>query len=284
MILHGPQSGSQGRRVSLAARDVTFAYGKAEILKQVSAAISPGRLTALVGPNGSGKSTLLAALARFITPSGGVVELDGEPILSQASRAVARKLAILPQSPPMPEGITVFELVSRGRFPHSGLLGLWCEADLVAIDGAMAMTGVKDFADRPVSGLSGGQRQRAWIAMALAQETPILLLDEPTSALDLRYQLEILALLRDLCRHHGRTVVIALHDLNLAAAHADEMIFFRQGKVHGAGATADICTAAVIEAVFDIAVDVLNDPRTGRPVFVPRLPSEMGAGEGGADG
>lgn len=261
-------------KVRLSARDVAFSYGRTEILKQVSAAISPGRLTALVGPNGSGKSTLLAALARFLTPSGGVVELDGQPILSQPSKAVARKLAILPQSPSIPEGITVFELVSRGRFPHSGLFGLWSAADLSAIDAAMAMTGVMDFAGRPVSGLSGGQRQRAWIAMALAQETPVLMLDEPTSALDLRYQLEILALLRDLCRRHGRTVVIALHDLNLAAAHADEMIFFLQGKVYGAGATEDVCTAAVIEAVFDIAVDVLCDPRTARPVFVPRLPDD----------
>lgn len=260
--------------MTLSARNVTFSYGRTEILKRVSAVISPGRLTALVGPNGSGKSTLLAALARFLTPSGGWVELDGRPILAQNSKAVARKLAILPQSPPMPEGITVFELVSRGRYPHSGPLGLWSEADLAAIDKAMVLTGVKAFADRPVSGLSGGQRQRCWVAMALAQETPILLLDEPTSALDLRYQLEILALLRDLSRRHGRTIVIALHDLNLAVAHADEMIFFREGVVHGAGATGDVCTASVIEAVFDIAVDVLADPRTGRPVFVPRLPGD----------
>jgi iron complex transport system ATP-binding protein len=264
---------------TLTAVEVTFSYGKTEILKRVSAGIAPGQLTALVGPNGSGKSTLLAALARFLSPSSGVVELDGRPISSQPTKAVARRLAILPQSPPMPEGITVFELVSRGRYPHSGLLGLWNDADLAAIDKAMEMTGVRDFAERSVSGLSGGQRQRCWIAMALAQETPILLLDEPTSALDLRYQLEILALLQDLSRSHGRTIVIALHDLNLAAAHADQMIFFRQGIVHGAGATRDVCTAGAIEAVFDVAVDVLTDPRTGRPVFVPRLP---GTGEGEA--
>ncbi len=267
--MHGPMRQAPAARLS--ARDVSFSYGKTEILKQVSAAISPGRLTALVGPNGSGKSTLLAALARFLSPSGGQVELDGEPILQQPSKAVARKLAILPQSPPVPEGITVFELVSRGRFPHGGLLGLWSASDLSVIDAAMDMTGVREFAGRPVSGLSGGQRQRAWIAMALAQETPILLLDEPTSALDLRYQLEILALLQGLCRHHGRTVVIALHDLNMAAAHADEMIFFRDGTVHGAGVTEEICTAAMIGAVFDVAVDVLFEPRTGKPVFVPRL-------------
>lgn len=267
--------------VTLSARDVTFSYGKTEILKRVSAAISPGKLTALVGPNGSGKSTLLAALARFLSPSSGSVELDGRPILSQPTKAVARRLAILPQSPPLPEGITVFELVSRGRYPHSGLLGLWSAADLAAIDTAMGMTGVRDFADRPVSGLSGGQRQRCWIAMALAQETPVLLLDEPTSALDLRYQLEILVLLKTLSAQHGRTIVVALHDLNLAASHADHMIFFREGVVHGAGATRDVCTATMIEAVFDVAIDVLVDPASGRQVFVPKLPD---VGEGGRHG
>jgi len=269
--------------VTLTARELTFSYGKSEILKRVSAAIVPGQLTALVGPNGSGKSTLLAALARFISPSSGSVELDGRPIHSLVTKAVARRLAILPQSPPMPEGITVFELVSRGRYPHTGVFGLWSAVDLAAIDNAMGMTGVSDFADRPVSGLSGGQRQRCWIAMALAQETPILLLDEPTSALDLRYQLEILALLQDLSSRHGRTVVIALHDLNLAAAHADQMIFFSQGIVHAAGATVDVCTAAAIEAVFDVAVDVLADPRSGRPVFLPRLPAEASRGGGASD-
>lgn len=275
-----PNAPESALATTLVARDVTFSYGKTEILKRVSAAIAPGQLTALVGPNGSGKSTLLAALARFVSPSSGLVELGGRPISGQPTKAVARTLAILPQSPPVPEGITVFELVSRGRYPHSGLLGLWSDADLAAIDKAMAMTGVQAFADRAVSALSGGQRQRCWIAMALTQETPILLLDEPTSALDLRYQLEILDLLRELSRKHGRTIVIALHDLNLAAAHADEMIFFRDGLVYGAGATRDVCTAPVIEAVFDIAVDVLDDPRTGRPVFVPRLPDGAAVGGG----
>lgn len=267
-----PHLHEQPSSVTLTARELTFSYGKTKILKRVSAAIVPGQLTALVGPNGSGKSTLLAALARFLSPSSGSVELDGRPIFSLPTKAVARKLAILPQSPPIPEGITVFELVSRGRYPHTGLLGLWSAADLAAIDKAMSLTGVRDFADRQVNGLSGGQRQRCWIAMALAQETAILLLDEPTSALDLRYQLEVLALLQNLSSRHGRTIVIALHDLNLAAAHADQMIFFRQGIVHGSGATRDVCTAAAIEAVFDVAVDVLVDPRTKRPVFVPRLP------------
>lgn len=262
-------------QVRLHARDLTFSYGSREVLRGVSAAIAPGQLTALVGPNGSGKSTLLSALARFLKPASGSVDLNGRSIYDQPTKAVARQLAILPQSPPVPEAITVFELVSRGRYPHTGLFGVWSKADLAAIEEAMAMTGVEDFANRPVNALSGGQRQRCWIAMALAQQTGILLLDEPTSALDLRYQLEILALLQGLARDHGRTVVIALHDLNLAAAHADQMIFFRDGIVHGSGPTKEICTAAVLERVFDVSVDVLSDPRTGRPVFVPRLPDEM---------
>jgi iron complex transport system ATP-binding protein len=251
---------------------VEFGYGESQVLRKVSAGIVPEQVTALVGPNGSGKSTLLAALARFLTPSSGCVELDGQPINAQPTKLVARQLAILPQSPPIPEGTTVFELVSRGRYPHLGVLGRWGESDLAAINDAMEMTGVHAFAERPVHSLSGGQRQRCWIAMALAQQTPILLLDEPTSALDLRYQLEILTLLQQLSRLRKRTVVVALHDLNLAAAYADQMIFFRNGAVHGAGATRDICTPELISQVFDVAVDVLTDARTGRPVFVPRLP------------
>jgi len=260
--------------LSLAARDVEFSYDGNPILKKVTASIVPGQLTALVGPNGSGKSTLLSALARFLKLPGGRVELNGEDIQRKPTREVARQLAILPQSPPLPEGLTVFDLVSRGRYPHVGVLGLWGDDDLKIIQDSMALTGVLDFADRQLSGLSGGQRQRCWIAMALAQQTPILLLDEPTSALDLRYQLEILGLLKDLTRHHGRTVVVALHDLNMAAAFADQMIFFRSGAIQGAGPTHEVCTPALIENVFEVAVDLLSHPQTGQPVFVPRFAQE----------
>lgn len=253
----------------LRAVDVEFAYAGTQVLRRVSAEIAPGRVTALVGPNGSGKSTLLSALARFLRPSAGVVELDGRAIQSQPTREVARKLAILPQSVPLSDSITVFELVSRGRYPHLGRLGRWTDADLAEVEEAMRLTGVLEFAERPLDGMSGGQRQRAWIAMALAQATPIILLDEPTSALDLRYQLEILGLLRRISRAHARTIVLAMHDLNLAASHADQMIFFREGRVHGAGPTAEICDAALVEAVFGVRVLTLRHPRTGHPVFVP---------------
>lgn len=261
---------------SLDAVGVDFAYGSVPVLRNVSASIAAGQLTALVGPNGSGKSTFLAALARFLVPKAGVVNLNGQPIRSQSSKMVARKLAILPQNPPIPEAMTVFELVSRGRHPHLGVFGLWSGHDLAVVQEAMALTGVADFANRPINGLSGGQRQRCWIAMALAQETPILLLDEPTSALDLRYQLEILDLLKHLCERHRRTIVIAMHDLNLAAAFADRMIFFRQGTVFGTGPTSEVCTAEIIEAVFDVEVTLLRDPQDDRPVIVPRLSKKDG--------
>lgn len=258
-----------GEAARLRAIDVEFAYSGAAVLRRVSAEIAPGQVTALVGPNGSGKSTLLSALARLLRPSGGVVELDGRAIQSRPTREVARSLAILPQSVAPPENITVFDLVGRGRYPHLGPLGRWSDADLVLVEQAMRLTGVAELANRPVDALSGGQRQRAWIAMALAQGTGIILLDEPTSALDLRYQLEVLDLLRRISREHGRTIVVALHDLNLAASHADQMIFFRDGRIRGAGPTAEICTAALIEEVFGVRVIALRHPRGGHPVFVP---------------
>lgn len=256
---------------SLEATDLEFAYDDTPVLRKVSAAIVPRQFTALVGPNGSGKSTLLAALARFLKPSAGLVRLEQQPIGRMPTKAVARRLALLPQNPPLPDGMTVFELVARGRYPHLGFLGLWSERDLEAVHEAIALTGMRDFAERQVSALSGGQRQRCWVAMALAQETPILLLDEPTSALDLRYQLEVLDLLRRLTTHHDRTVVVAMHDLNLAASHADQMIFFRDGVIHGAGPTETVCSGSVIEAVFGVKVTTLINPATGRPVFVPEL-------------
>lgn len=254
----------------LKARDVEFAYLGTPVLRGVSAQIVTGSLTALVGPNGSGKSTLLSTLARFLAPSAGAVTLDGRAIGALPTKAVARELAILPQSPPLPENITVFELVSRGRYPHLGFMGLLGTRDIELVEAAMAMTGVRELAARPVDGLSGGQRQRAWIAMALAQETPIILLDEPTSALDLRFQLEILELLRTLTRQHGRTVVAALHDLNLAAAHADQIIFFRDGAIRAAGPTREVCTPQTIEAVFGVTMLSMPHPETGRPFFMPR--------------
>jgi len=253
----------------LQALDISFAYGATPILKGVSLSIVPGALTALVGPNGSGQSTLLGALARLLRPAAGEVLLDGKAIARQPTRDVARRLGVLPQNPPLPEAITGFELVSRGRFPHRGAFGALGEADLRAVEDAMRATGTLELAGRPVDALSGGQRQRCWIAMVLAQETPIILLDEPTAFLDLRYQVEVLDLLRRLTTEHGRTIVVALHELNLAASHADQMVFFKDGAVLGAGPAESTCTPALIEAVFGLKVLALRHPQTGRPVFVP---------------
>ena len=254
----------------LSAVDATFGYAALPVLDALTLTIAPGKLTALVGPNGSGKSTLFSLLARLHAPSDGTVLLDGASIQALPTKAVARRLAILPQSPIVPEAVTVFDLVSRGRYPHQTLLRRWTEADTLAVERAMTMTNTVQYADRPVESLSGGQRQRCWIAMALAQETDIILLDEPTSALDLHFQLEILDLLHTLTREHGRTIVIVLHDLNLAASHADYMVFLKHGQVIADGTAAQVCTAETIEAVFGVPVHILAHPETGRPVFAPK--------------
>ena len=253
----------------LEARTVSFGYGASPVLRDVSLQIVPGALTALVGPNGSGKSTLLAALARLLRPQSGEVLLDGAAIAKLPTKQVARRLGVLPQNPPLPESITAFELVARGRHPHLGTFGSMGEADLAAIEQAMRATGTHELAGRPVDALSGGQRQRCWIAMALAQETPLILMDEPTAFLDWRYQVEVLDLLRSLTRDHGRTVIVALHELNLAASHADQIVFFKDGRVQGAGPTGQVCRAALIREVFGLEVLAMPHPLTGRPVFAP---------------
>lgn len=254
----------------LSAIDLELGYADLPVLKGLSLGVAEGKLTALVGPNGSGKSTLLSAMARLHAPSGGQVLLDGSGIQTYPTKEVARRLAILPQNPIVPEAVTVFDLVSRGRYPHQTMLRRWTEADTIAVERAMEMTNTLEFSTRPVEALSGGQRQRCWIAMALAQETDIILLDEPTSALDLHFQLEILDLLHRLTREHGRTIVIVLHDLNLAASHADHMVFLKDGRIVADGPTNQTCTAEIIETVFGVPVHVLPHPETGRPVFTPR--------------
>ncbi|MGV3491343.1 MAG: ABC transporter ATP-binding protein [Devosia sp.] len=261
-----PSVGSPG----LSARNVGYGYSGVPVLHELSLTIQPGQLTALVGPNGSGKSTLLSLLARLAVPTSGEIRLGDDIISSLPTKQVARHVALLPQTPIVPEAVTVFDLVSRGRFPHQTMLRRWTEADTSAVETAMAMTNTLEFASRPVNALSGGQRQRCWIAMALAQDTGIILLDEPTSALDLHYQLEILDLLHSLTREHGRTIVIVLHDLNLAASHADHMVFLKDGRIVADGATAEVCSASNVEAVFGVPVHVLTHPETGRPIFAPR--------------
>ncbi|HBH7068361.1 TPA: ABC transporter ATP-binding protein [Enterobacter cloacae] len=253
----------------LVLENLSAGYQKKIIIDEISLAIPQQKMTVLVGANGCGKSTLLSTIARLLQPLGGIALLDGKAIHEQPTKAVARQLGILPQSPLLPEGLTVFDLVSRGRFPWQNFMRQWSDEDELAVEEALRLTGTADFAHLPVESLSGGQRQRCWIAMALAQQTPYILLDEPTTFLDLRYQVEILELLHTLTRQHGRTVVVVLHDLNFAVNYGDSLVFLRQGKVEGVLHEGDVCTPELIKAVFDVDVHMSINPLTGKPFFMP---------------
>lgn len=263
---------------AIAAVGLCAGYGRQTVVDGVSFTVPTGQMTALVGPNGSGKSTLLATLSRLLRPTGGQVLLDGKAIHQLPTRSVARRLGLLPQNPLLPEGLTVFELIARGRYPHQGVLRQWSDADERAVANAMLVTNTAEFAERQVDTLSGGQRQRCWIAMVLAQETDIILLDEPTSFLDLRYQAEILQLLHDLTRYHQRTVVVVLHDLNFAVDYADMLIFLKKGRICGIGDGDGLCTPALIQQVFDIEVVMGRHPHSGRPFFMPARSSRQRGG------
>lgn len=249
--------------------NLSAGYQKKIIVDDISLTIPPEKMTVLVGANGCGKSTLLSTIARLLQPMGGTVLLEGKRIHEQPTKSVSRRLGILPQSPLLPEGLTVFELVSRGRFPWQNFMRQWTDADEQAVEEALRLTGTQEYAHLPVESLSGGQRQRCWIAMALAQQTPYILLDEPTTYLDLRYQVEILELLYDLTRHHGRTVVVVLHDLNFAVNYGDTLVFLREGKVKSVLNEDDVCTPELIKAVFDVDVQMSINPVTGKPFFMP---------------
>jgi ABC-type cobalamin/Fe3+-siderophores transport system ATPase subunit len=244
-------------------------YASQAVLKGVDIAIPDGRITALIGPNGSGKSTLLRTLGRIIQPLGGHVHLDGKAIATMPLRAVAQTLALLPQNPVSPDGLTVRQLCRFGRHPHKGLLSRPTAEDERIVDDALAATGLAELGPRSLDSLSGGQRQRAWIAMALAQQTPILLLDEPTTYLDIAHQLEVLELLKDLNRSLGRTIVMVVHDLNHAAQYADHIIAVAGKGVHSAGAPRDMLTAEFIKTVFGIDAKVIAHPLDGTPLCLP---------------
>lgn len=244
-------------------------YGSRRVLDGIDLAVADGRLTILLGPNGSGKSTLLKTLARTLTPGGGRVCLDGQDIHRRKTREVARHLGLLPQGPDAPEGLTVRQLVAMGRFPHRRLWRTDAERDARAIRQAMAQADVTDFAERSVDALSGGQRQRCWIAMVLAQETELILLDEPTTFLDLKVQVDLLELLSRLAHEHGRTLLLVLHDLNLAAAYADDLVMMRDGRIVASGPPERVFTTELLKRVFDLDARVLEDPETGRPLCVP---------------
>ncbi|MDF0751521.1 ABC transporter ATP-binding protein [Marinobacter sp. 71-i] len=244
-------------------------YNGRQVLADVDFTVRDSSVTVLLGPNGSGKSTLLKTLARTLAPSAGKVLLDGTDIHRQSTRAVAQRLGILPQSPSAPDGLTVRELVGLGRFPYQSLMRQWSRHDDAAVEEAMAVADVATFADRPVDALSGGQRQRCWIAMVLAQETELLLLDEPTTFLDLKVQVDLLELLVSLAHQKGRTLLVVLHDLNLAAAYADRLVMMKAGRILHDGPPETVFTAANLKQVFDLDAQVIREPLAGRPVCVP---------------
>ncbi|KPF72757.1 iron dicitrate ABC transporter ATP-binding protein [Bosea sp. AAP35] len=254
---------------ALTTSQLCAGYGGADILHELDVDVPPGRITVIVGANASGKSTLLRTMSRLLKPSHGQVLLDGKAIHGTPTRELARIVGLLPQSPIAPEGITVDDLVRRGRHPHSRLFSRWSAQDEAAVEQALIATRILDLAERPIDELSGGQRQRVWIAMALAQQTSILLLDEPTTFLDINHQIEILDLLVDLNRARGTTIVMVLHDLNLGARYGDHLIALANGRLHAAGPPEQVLTQANVQAVFGLQSHILTDPTSGRPIMLP---------------
>ena len=254
----------------LHVRDLTVSYGAATIIDGLVLDVPRGGVTTIVGPNGCGKSTLLRAVAGLIPRERGEVVLDGRNTAEMKRREIARTLAVLPQTPVAPDGLTVRDLVGRGRHPHQTWLRQTSGNDRAMVDEVMELTQVAEFAERPLERLSGGQRQRAWIAMVLAQDTPLVLLDEPTTYLDLSHSVELLALIRRLADDMGRTVVMVLHDLNLAARFSDQLVVMKSGEVQAAGTPAEVVSEQLLADVFSLPAVVAEDPVAGGPLIVPR--------------
>ena len=255
-------------------------YNRRSVIDDLSVAVPPGSFTVIIGPNACGKSTLLRAAAGLLPASAGTVLLDGRDIATYSAKDTARRLGLLPQGAVSPEGITVAELVARGRYAHQRLLRQWSAADESAVTDALRVTNVTDLATRPVDELSGGQRQRVWIAMVLAQQTPLILLDEPTTYLDIAHQIEVLNLLHDL-NGQGRTIVAVLHDLNHAARYASNIIAMQDGRIVAQGPPRTTITAELVTEVFGLPTVVISDPLTGTPLVVPadtRLPHAVASG------
>lgn len=257
------------RTHTLVAEELTLGYGERTVIEGLDLAVPAGRITAIVGANASGKSTLLRSMSRLLAPRVGRVLLDGTEVHRMPAKELARTLGLLPQSPIAPEGITVADLVGRGRHPHQGIFSRWNREDDAAVAAALEATQTTELAERAVDELSGGQRQRVWIAMALAQQTDLLLLDEPTTFLDVSHQIEVLDLLTDLNRRRGTTIVMVLHDLNLAARYADHLVALESCRVHAAGDPADVLTEDCVRAVFGLESRVIVDPVSGKPLMLP---------------
>ncbi|MGV2622699.1 ABC transporter ATP-binding protein [Halobacillus sp. ACCC02827] len=250
----------------LMTEQVGIAYGDHHVVRDLDLDIPENQITTIIGPNGCGKSTILKALARIHSVQEGSIYLDGKAIKKESTKEIAKKMGVLPQTPKAPSGLTVSELVSYGRYPHQKGFGKLSDHDREVIQWALEITGVEEFSNRSIDALSGGQRQRVWIAMALAQETELLILDEPTTYLDLAHQLEVLKLLEQLNREEGRTIVMVIHDLNHAARFADYIVALRGGKVIREGTPEDVIRKDVLKEVFQIDAEVVQDPRTNRPI------------------
>ncbi|SDN34499.1 ABC transporter ATP-binding protein [Allokutzneria albata] len=256
-------------QVRLRAEGLSLGYGENRVVEGLDLDVIDGTITAVIGPNGCGKSTLLRALGRLLAPQEGYVLLDGKRIDKTPTREVAKIVGVLPQTPVAPDGLTVGDLVARGRHPHQAWYRQWSADDEGAVSEALRMTGMLEFSERTLDQLSGGQRQRAWISMALAQGTDLLLLDEPTTYLDLAHQVDVLDLVQQLHDQAGRTVIMVLHDLNLAARYSDRLIAMRDGKIVAQGDPADVLTEQLLSDVFDLDARVVPDPVAGTPLVVP---------------
>ncbi|UPR53138.1 ABC transporter ATP-binding protein [Vibrio cyclitrophicus] len=259
----------------LSSEKLSVGYGDQVIVKNVDLIVEPNTITSLVGPNGCGKSTLLKAFARILPPQSGTVLINNKPIHSLPTRQVAQKIALLPQGPIAPEGLTVKELVAQGRFPHQSLFRQWSKQDTKAVERAIELTDLTQFIDRPVHSLSGGQRQRCWLAMVLAQDTPILLLDEPTTFLDLKVQVDLMDLLARIVKEEQRTILMVLHELNLAAAFTDRIIMMNNGEIVSQGSAQQVMRPEALKSVFGLHSEIISDPLTGRPVCLPRTPEQQ---------
>lgn len=271
--LNRPLSAQSGIRSRLAVNELCVGYGGQAIVRDVNLNACEGKLTILVGPNGCGKSTLLKAMARVLSPISGRAMLDGRSVHDTPTRELAKALALLPQGPIAPEGLTVHELVSQGRFPHQTLARQWSTEDSRAVNSALEAANVGEFSERRVDSLSGGQRQRCWIAMVLAQETDVILLDEPTTFLDLKVQVDVMTLLQKIAQNQNRTLVIVLHELNIAAMFGDKIVMMRDGQIVDQGTPDEVMTRENLLAVFELDAHVIKDPISDRPVCLPVLSS-----------